>query len=76
MKKLLASHTRLREFLMDRTKEEMRGILKDLTSESLKQLSRVAMPGEDYEVCQVVQELLNERKKIKSGQRLQRELKM
>ena len=76
MRKLLASHIRLREFLTGNTKEEIREILKDLANEDLVQLSRMAVPNEDYEVCQVVQELLNERERIKSGQRLRHELKM
>ena len=61
---------------MGMDKVEIREILKDQDNEHLIQLSRMAMLNEDYEVCQVVQELLNEREKIKSGQRLRHELKM
>ena len=62
LKKIRASQKRMKEFLRGKTKNEMREVLKDLASEYLSGLSRLALVNEDYEICHVVQQLMNERK--------------
>jgi len=61
LKKIRASQKRMKEFLKDKTKSEMREILKDLASQYLSGLNKLALRDEHYEICQVVMELMNER---------------
>ena len=61
LKKIRASQKRMKDFLRGKTKGEMRQVLKDLASEYLSGLSHLALLNEDYEICQVVLELMNER---------------
>lgn len=54
--------TRLRQFLKGRSKEDMKDVLRDLDSASLELLCEMSLPDEDYEICQAVQEVLDEKK--------------
>jgi len=52
--------TRLRHFLKGRSKEDMKDVLRELDKASLQILCEMSLPDEDYEICQAVQEVLDE----------------
>jgi hypothetical protein len=55
--------TKLRMFLKGKSKEDMKEILRELDKPSLIVLCEMSLPDEDYEICQAVQEVLDESKK-------------
>lgn len=52
--------SKLRLFLKGKDKEDMKEILRELDRSSLHVLCEMSLPDEDYEICQAVQEVLNE----------------
>lgn len=66
LEKLRASQKRLKESLLGKPKNEMREVLNKLANQYLIGLSKLALFDEQYEICQVVQELINERTKVSS----------
>lgn len=60
--KVHASQKRMTHFLKGKAKAEMKEILKGLANDYLGGLSRMALIDEEYEICQAVHELINERR--------------
>lgn len=58
---------KLRLFLKGKDKEDMKVILRELDKNSLHVLCEMSLPDEDYEICQAVQEVLNEYDEKKGG---------
>jgi hypothetical protein len=54
--------SKLRLFLKGKSKEEIKEVLRELDEPSLHMLCEMSLPEEDYEICQAVQEVLNEHK--------------
>ena len=54
--------SKLRLFLKGKDKEDMKEILRELDPSSLHVLCEMSLPDEDYEICQAVQEVLQEHK--------------
>lgn len=52
--------SKLRLFLKGKNKTEMKEILRELDASSLHVLCEMSLPDEDYEICQAVQEVLEE----------------
>lgn len=53
---------RLQNFLMSKSIQEMKTEIQELSDEDLAFLCEIALANENYEICQVVTELLHERK--------------
>jgi hypothetical protein len=53
--------TKLRVFLKGKDKEEVKDILRELDNASLHLLCEMSLPEEDYEICQAVKEVLDEK---------------
>jgi hypothetical protein len=56
-----AVKSKLRIFLKGKNKEEVKDVLRELDKQSLHLLCEMSLPDEDYEICQAVQEVLNEK---------------
>lgn len=54
--------SKLRLFLKGKDKDDMKEILRELDPASLHVLCEMSLPEEDYEICQAVQEVLQESK--------------
>lgn len=53
--------SKLRLFLKGKSKEEVKEILRELDKPSLDLLCEMSLPEEDYEICQAVKEVLEEK---------------
>ncbi len=53
--------SKLRLFLKGKSKEEVKEILRELDKPSLDLLCEMSLPDEDYEICQAVKEVLEEK---------------
>ena len=53
--------SKLRLFLKGKSKEEVKEILRELDAPSLNLLCEMSLPEEDYEICQAVKEVLEEK---------------
>jgi hypothetical protein len=54
--------SKLRLFLKNKSKDEIKEVLRELDEPSLNLLCEMSLPEEDYEICQAVQEVLAETK--------------
>jgi hypothetical protein len=59
--------SKLRMFLKGKSKDEIKEVLRELDEPSLNMLCEMSLPDEDYEICQAVQEVLNENRSGRSG---------
>jgi hypothetical protein len=53
--------SKLRVFLKGKNKEEVKDVLRELDRPSLEMLCEMSLPEEDYEICQAVKEVLDEK---------------
>jgi hypothetical protein len=54
--------SKLRLFLKNKTKTEIKEVLRELDEPALNMLCEMSLPEEDYEICQAVIEVLDEKK--------------
>lgn len=55
--------SKLRLFLKNKSKEQVKEILRELDEPSLNMLCEMSLPEEDYEICQAVKEVIEESRK-------------
>jgi hypothetical protein len=53
--------SKLRLFLKGKSKPEIKEVLRELDKPSLQLLCEMSLPEEDYEICQAVKEVLEEK---------------
>jgi hypothetical protein len=53
--------SKLRLFLKGKNKDEVKDVLRELDKPSLQLLCEMSLPDEDYEICQAVKEVLEEK---------------
>jgi len=53
--------TKLRIFLKGKSKNEIKEVLRELDKASLHLICEMSLPEEDYEICQAVKEVLEEK---------------
>jgi hypothetical protein len=58
---------KLRVFLRGKNINEMKEVLRELDETSLNLLCEMSLPHEDYEICQAVHEVLDEKKEKGKG---------